>query len=342
MLATLLLATVFALDLAPTIKAHDVPALAVVAVNGAGEVQLQSHAGITFEGGEPVDADSRWHVGSCTKSITALLAATCVRDGLLDWDTRAGDVLDDLAEKPLGEATLLQLLTHTAGTAPVLDHMLIVGPPSKDELRRQRRIWLKHTGGDAATPPGEAFRYSNAGYIIAGMMVEQVTERSWEQAINSRVFEPLGVKTFGFGAPPEGHPRGHLGDESIDPASPNSDNRPILAPAGTVHMSARDFAIMAAVHLRDSVAERLKIADEDWAVLHKAKLDDYAPGLVVAKRPWGGGTVFTHDGSNTLWYATMWIAPEKDIAIVACSNAFAPEAVNEAIVLALREIELIE
>ena len=61
---------------------------------------------------------------------------------------------------------------------------------------------------------------------------------------------------------------------------------------------------------------------------------EYGMGWVVTERDWAGGRALTHGGSNTLWFATVWIAPEKDMAFFAVTNAGgdkAFEAVDKAI-----------
>ena len=43
-------------------------------------------------------------------------------------------------------------------------------------------------------------------------------------------------------------------------------------------------------------------------------------------RPWAGGDVLTHAGSNTMWYSVVWIAPEKDCAFVVVTNCYGDKA----------------
>ncbi|MCC6824030.1 MAG: serine hydrolase [Verrucomicrobia subdivision 3 bacterium] len=61
---------------------------------------------------------------------------------------------------------------------------------------------------------------------------------------------------------------------------------------------------------------------ETFATLH-APLPggDYGMGWIVTERGWAGGRTLTHGGSNTLWFVTVWIAPEKDMAFFAATNA---------------------
>ncbi len=62
-----------------------------------------------------------------------------------------------------------------------------------------------------------------------------------------------------------------------------------------------------------------------------AKDDErYAGGWMFATRSWGEGTVLTHSGSNTLWLAIAWLAPKKDLAFAAASNAYDLRTVDSA------------
>ena len=53
---------------------------------------------------------------------------------------------------------------------------------------------------------------------------------------------------------------------------------------------------------------------------------DYALGWSVLQRGWGGGDVLTHNGSNTMNFAVMWLAPERDFAVIVCTNYGGPDA----------------
>jgi hypothetical protein len=44
------------------------------------------------------------------------------------------------------------------------------------------------------------------------------------------------------------------------------------------------------------------------------------------ERGWAGGTALMHNGSNTMWYIVMWVAPEKDFAVIAATNIAGPDA----------------
>jgi CubicO group peptidase (beta-lactamase class C family) len=158
------------------------------------------------------------------------------------------------------------------------------------------------------------------------------------------------MASAGFGSP--GHadrvdqPWGHLprstdqkqdenqktsGDPSSAKARPPApsllDNVSALGPAGTVHVSIPDWARFARLHLdsatdtrRDPATPRL-LKPETLQTLHTApEGSTYAGGWVVAERDWAGGKALTHVGSNTVWVASIWLAPARDLAFFAATN----------------------
>ena len=101
-----------------------------------------------------------------------------------------------------------------------------------------------------------------------------------------------------------------------------------------VHIDAQtlaDWAKFARLHLRGARAEEsLLIAPATAAVLHTPasgtahlrnwRRTEYGGGWIITTRPWAKGQILMHDGSNTAWFAQIWIAPEDDFAVLVCCN----------------------
>jgi CubicO group peptidase (beta-lactamase class C family) len=147
--------------------------------------------------------------------------------------------------------------------------------------------------------------------------------------MQTRLFAKLGMTSCGFGPPaskgqidaPWGHD-GKAGKYVPVAPGPASDNPLALGPAGTVHCALDDWAKFAHAHARGAKGEAGLVSAESFAKLQTPPPGgDYAMGFGVTKRDWGGGTVLTHSGSNTLFFATVWIAPEKDLVMLAATNA---------------------
>jgi D-alanyl-D-alanine carboxypeptidase len=310
-------------------EANGLPALAGVAVSKDGGVIARGAAGVTVLNGEDAaSTGDAWHLGSLTKMMTAVLAARLAEQGALEFDITIGEVLGGRFEgmdPGWRDATLRQLITHRAGIRDVFaatpEWRAAFGAPPEAREHREAfaRLALEAAPRSA---PGEEFSYSNGGYVIAGLMMETLTGESWEALMAREVFEPLGLDSAGFGPPPV--IRGHtmLGGPAPED---RADNPAALGPAGTVHMSLDDYAafIRMVLQARDGESDYLSRQSMDY-LLTPAEGEDYALGWMVLEREWAGGPAYHHSGSNTMWFAVVWMAPEKDIAVIAATNSGAP------------------
>jgi len=315
-------------------KQHDLPALAVVVVKD-GKVCDRAAVGVRKLGeSTPVTTNDVWHIGSCTKSMTATLGAMLIEAGKLRWDSTIVEVLPELKGKidlPYESVTVEQLLTHRGG---------IAGSPPAAAWRQawqergtpteQRMEFIQAVLREPPkAAPGTKTVYSNQGYAIAGAMMERVAGTSWEVLITERLFTPLKMTTAGFGPPgtkqKTDQPWGHTG-RGRKAAPSQTDNPPAIAPGGRVHCSLDDLARYTIAHLQGERAGGL-LKPETFRKLHTPpEGSDYAGGWVVTRRGWAGGRALTHNGSNTMWYVVIWFAPEKDFAVIAATNIAGPGA----------------
>ena len=324
--------------LEPIREANKLPALAAAVVKGTETIAIGA-VGVRKAGSsEPVTADDKWHIGSCTKSMTAALAAMLVEEGNLRWEMTLAEMFPELASEMQPEwraVTLEQLLSHHGGAPHDLEEHGLWGrlwqragkPP------REQREYLTHellTKHQPEAKPGTKTVYSNAGYALVGHAIEERLDRPWEEVLCDRLFAPLGMTSAGFGAPSTvgnvDQPWGHkvAEDGTVEPVAPglHADNPAAIGPGGTVHCRIGDLAKYAAWQLAGARGEGRLLHPETFERLHTpfASDSEYALGWIATERPWGGGTVLTHAGSNTMFYAVIWIAPEKDFAIVVCTN----------------------
>jgi CubicO group peptidase (beta-lactamase class C family) len=162
--------------------------------------------------------------------------------------------------------------------------------------------------------------------MIAGHMLEVIAGKSWETLMREQLFEPLGMKSAGFGAPGSkdkiDEPWGHEGWWKPVAPGKEADNPAGLGPAGTVHASIEDWGKFIAFILRAAQGKESRLPKETFAIISTPpdKLDEYALGWVTADRDWAGGKAIWHNGSNTMWYALAWLAPDKGFAAIAACN----------------------
>jgi CubicO group peptidase (beta-lactamase class C family) len=320
-------------DVETIVKKEGVPALAAAAFLN-GELQEIAVAGLR-EVGKPnrVTQNDKWHIGSCTKPMTATLTACLIEDGHFTWNTRIADIFEfwgDLIQPGWRNVTLEQLLAHRGGApANVPSELWEEGWKREGSPMEQRAHFVRQLlMMPPAAVPGKRIIYSNAGYAIVGHMLEHCMEQEFEDLMQARLFSALGMDSAGFGAPGTpgviDEPRGHeLTGGEWKPVEPGllADNPPSIAPAATVHCSIEDLGKFAACH-----ANTLSIVSE--ASLERLqspyRAGEFSLGWVVVPRSWGGGNVIAHSGSNTLWFTALWIAPKRHAAFVAATNVPRP------------------
>jgi D-alanyl-D-alanine carboxypeptidase len=148
--------------------------------------------------------DDAFRVASVTKSVTAVVAVRLAHEARLDLDEPLGDQLAPelltrwSALDALPRTTPRQLLAHTSGVPNYFNDEAFLA-----RLRRNpEHVWrpvelVDHaaTYGSPYFPPGQGFAYSDTGYVITGILVEQVTGRPLHQVYRELVFDPLGMES---------------------------------------------------------------------------------------------------------------------------------------------------
>ncbi|MDJ0655947.1 MAG: serine hydrolase domain-containing protein [Xanthomonadales bacterium] len=274
-----------------------------------------------------VTTDDLWHTGSITKSMTALLIGSMMEREEIRLEDTVAEVLPERAkamDPGWHGITVHQLLTHTSGAPGSFGPFLtFVGIPAKAAEARVAALDSIMQSPPQAEP-GSAFAYSNLGYTLAGHLAEVRLGIPWYQAVQQRVFEPLGLESPGFGPPQGDQPVGHANLMGFKRTAPRrglgSDNSMIMAPAGLVHMSITDLLRYGQAHLDGARGKDGLLKAATIQKLHEPRMDDYAAGMVVMQRESAGGRILWHNGSNTQWYALLIIAPEKNAVVALATN----------------------
>ena len=317
-----------ALSLKPILSKYGVPALAgaIVTSRGLGPCGVVGvrKSGTTL----PATLNDVWHIGSDTKAMTAALVGLLVEQGAVTWDTPVAEVFPEMAaafHPDFKGLTLRQLLSHRGGVRENLDWSRLSksGGTVREQRLRAVRLGLAEKPESA---PGSRFLYSNLGYVIVGAVIERKTGHAWEEALRERVFNPLGMAGAGFGGTGTpglvDQPWGHTGKgQPVAKNGPEADNPPVLGPAGRVHCTLADWALFVSDQLRGARGQSGLLKAETYRTLQTpASGGDYAFGWMAVERPWGGGTVLTHSGCNTMNFAVAWLAPKRDFAVIVCCN----------------------
>ena len=275
----------------------------------------------------PIQPGDRFHLGSNTKALTALLASLTVEAGGLNWDTAAGDVLG------VGDPTLRQLLAHSSGLGPYtddleLEQLRIPDAPLAEQRAAFARLVLREP---PAFEPATRHHYSNAGYIVAAAMMEAATGQAWESAVRAKIFEPLGIHpVIGWPAShsvmaPLGHWERAGNYRPHDPAVDPYEVPPWLAPAGGVSLSVGDYGLFLADQLAGLLGHGRLGPDRIYRRLHTSDPPDneaepaYALGWGITQG--ASGPVSQHAGSGGTFYAVCVLQTRLDRGLAVLANS---------------------
>jgi CubicO group peptidase (beta-lactamase class C family) len=288
----------------------------VAAVVRDGRVVWQ---GARAAAGEPApDGGTQYRIGSITKTFTAVLVMRLRDEGALG--------LDDRLEKHLpgtgaGDATIAQLLAHTAGLAAESPG------PWWERTPGSLRPELADVVGEKPFlhPSGRRFHYSNPGYTLLGALVEKLRGAPWEEVLRAEVLEPLGLHRTTY-QPVEPYARGwavHPWADALLPEPMEDLGR--MAPAGQLWSTTEDLAKFAVFLARgdDRVlsAETVREMRTPAAQPDASDVADgasYGLGLQVLSR--NGRLLTGHGGSLPGFLANLMISVEDDLAAVALAN----------------------
>jgi CubicO group peptidase (beta-lactamase class C family) len=279
----------------------------------------------------PAASTDRWHIGSNTKPMTALLMARLIELGLLDWETPMEQIFPEHArgwDAELKRITPAMLVTHNSG----LPHNWPGGwfaVPQNGSPALQRTWVLQNLGSvKREGTPGQKFIYSNLGYTVAGAIIDRRGKGTWEKQLQTRIFQPLKIASGGLGPP--GKPGALLQPwphkDSGVPVRGNEvlDNPPVMSSAGRVHMSIPDYARFLSETLRLTRGQKGLVSPAMAGKLFTNPLPQGNHSLSgwvgVRKEPAQKGITFEHNGTNNMHYCTAVLVPDQNMAVCVFTN----------------------
>ena len=278
----------------------------------------------------PIDQDTLFVLGSVTKTYTATAFMCLVASGQVELEAPVRRYIPELKlanERAATTITVLNLLNHTSG----LGWDLLVDTGEGDDALAQ--FVAKLADLELIAPPGARASYSQAGYSLAGRILEKITGMTYERAVASLVLEPLGL-SHTFFAPGEVMTRrfavGHnLGDDGTLSIARLWKGPRCRTPGGDIASSVADQLRWSRFHLGDGRAESgvrivptelLHQMREPTVQLRGSTLGD-ALGIGWFLRDIQGTRIVGHSGSANGQFAELLTIPEQDFAVVALSNA---------------------
>jgi D-alanyl-D-alanine carboxypeptidase len=145
--------------------------------------------------GVPNTNDTKYNIGSITKTFTQVALAQLRDEGKIAFDKPLSAYLPDLGVPWAGNVTLLQLMTHTAGVPDIFGPEYQATP--KNRIRELSDYLPLFIHKPLLFEPGTGNRYSNGGYVLLGLVIEKVSGMKVHDYFASKIYGPLGMKDSG-------------------------------------------------------------------------------------------------------------------------------------------------
>jgi CubicO group peptidase (beta-lactamase class C family) len=304
------------------------PGLAYAVVRGN---QVLRHGAWGVDGnGRPMTTQTPFMLGSTSKSFTALAVTQLAQAGRVDLDTPARTYLPWLRlgeENTARTVTVRQLLTHTSGLPKVSNTTLT-------DRYDNRPGGLARSVRDLATlrpttTVGQAYRYSDANYMILGALVEHVTGDTFGAYLRRHVFDPLAMvhsaatadeaHTVGV---PAGH-RYYLGRPQRHAAPFDTAG----APYGFLAASLDDLSHYAIAQLNDGRYRDTRILDTGGVrQMHTGTADtghgSYGFGWKNSTLDGVGARMVWHSGATPNFFSHLVLVPDSNLAVIILTNIY--------------------
>jgi CubicO group peptidase (beta-lactamase class C family) len=303
-------------------RQYTIPGVTVAVVQNGEIVYTMAYGEADRETGRKMTADMPVRVQSISKSVTAWAVLKLVEEGKLNLDDPVSKYIrdwefPDSAYSPDG-VTVRRLLCHTAGL-PLGNVFSLYAPeeptPSlKESLTESAVLFQK---------PGEGFSYSNVGYNLLELLIEEVTGRDFAEYMKSEILAPLGMNHSDFewnagtlAAAPLGY--------TLNGKAVSHYRYPERASGGLLS-TAEDIARFCIAGMRHfseqkilthSGVEQLYSPQANRLGVYSMVFDAYGFGYYTERGP-----AVSHGGQGTGWMSHFHAAPETGDAIVILTNS---------------------
>jgi CubicO group peptidase (beta-lactamase class C family) len=304
-------------------KLYGIPDCNIALVKDGEIAWTEGYGYADVKSGRALTTDTPMSVQSITKSVTAWGVMRLRERGLIDLDTPVSQYLKSwqfpLSDYPAEKITVRQLLSHTSGM-PLGDFTNTYSPgediPSNRDVMTGEAVLMRK--------PGTEFSYSNTGYNILELLIEDVTGQCFPEYIRTEVLLPLGMESAAFDI-----------DEEVTPYPPTGYNlreEPVpvyLYPSkasGGLFATAHDIARFAATGMQENhVLSVESISRMYQPECHKVGIyglifEAYGFGHYIEKLPNGALSV-SHGGQGNGIMTHLQSVPETGDAIVILTNS---------------------
>ena len=139
----------------------------------------------------PNSIDTKFNLGSLNKSFTSVAIVQLAQQGKLDFTDTISKHLPDYPNKTVADkVTIHQLLTHTSGMGNYFNQEFMARRASLKTLSDLLPLFVNDP---LAFEPGERVQYSNAGFVVLGLIIERLSGQSYYDYVRDHIFKPAGM-----------------------------------------------------------------------------------------------------------------------------------------------------
>jgi len=275
-----------------------IPGAAIVVVKDGRIIHARGYGVRELGKTDPVNADTLFAIGSTTKAFTTTAMAMLTAEGKMNWDDPVRRHLNYFRlSDPCADSlvTLRDIVSHRTGLSRH-DVLWDNSPWTRDEV-------VQRIGGVQLTKPfRSAYQYQNVMFIAAGQAVAASSGMTWEQFIQTRILNPLGMARTKLSLGEAGHDPNHaLGHSRSSTSGIVKRREPIddtsVGPAGSMYSSARDFGRWLQFQLAGGVADGRRLISAE------ALGETHMPQTVIRME---GSTREWHPETNLMAYGLGW------------------------------------
>lgn len=270
-----------------------------------------------LETGTAIDTNTHFRMASVSKQFTAMSVYRLVEAGKLSLKAPLAQFFASLPEA-VAAITVEQLVSHTSG---IWDYEALIPDSQKTQVLDADVLELVRQQEQTYFPPGTRFRYSNTGYCLLSLVVEQVGGLRYADFADRHIFRPLGMNDAlvyephaGIAHRAFGYHRGDNGfifaDQSVTSAAKGD---------GGVYLSAAEYAKWSTALMRGdfpSPAYLKTLEDEKVPVKDGVH---YSFGWFIGRERDGTACLF-HSGESTGFRNIVYVNPEKELTVALFTN----------------------
>lgn len=269
----------------------------------------------------PAEANMIHRIASISKPMTAIAILQLMEKGLLSLDDPIQKYIPDFPIKKEGTITIKHLLEHSSGIKAYKNGKESFPTKNYTSLRDAIKVFEDR---DLAITPGKGYQYTTYGYVVLGLIIENVSGLSYRQYMQENIWNKAGMKNTDveiFGQQYSGKSKLYIKNKKDEFVKDKDTNLSVKVPGGGIQSTAGDLLKFAEAVLEDKLinsdTRQLMISTSGL----KKQGNPYGLGWFLyadAERP--SGRIIGHSGSQSGTSTQLFIFLDKKAAVAVISN----------------------